>query len=97
MTMFATAGKAGSMGRPAADTAGWLRLAATPTFALMAGVSGVGSAGTMMCSVVPAFVPIDDMALMYLLMSFFHASPWLTFLSGRLQRGNAPTTQTEGD
>lgn len=97
MTMFAVPGKAGSLRGPAVDMADWLGLAAAPTFALMAGISAAGSPGTMMCSAVPTFVPINDMALMYLLMSLFHVSPWLKFLSGRLQRRNAPTTQTEGD
>ncbi|WP_411036514.1 hypothetical protein [Shinella sp. BYT-45] len=76
---------------------GWLRLAAAPTFAWMAGISAAGSPATMMCSAVPAFVPINDMALMYLLMSLFHLSAWLKFLSGRLRGRSAPTTQTEGD
>lgn len=97
MTMFASAGKASLWRAPATETAGWLGLAAAPSFALMAGVSAPGSPATVVCSAVPAFVPINDMALMYLLMSLFHLSPWLRFLSGRLQRRSAPTTQTEGD
>lgn len=97
MTMFASAGRIGSLREPATDLAGWLGLAAAPTFALMAGISAAGSPAMMMCSTIPTFMPINDMALMYLLMSFFHGSAWLKFLSGRLQRRNVPTTQTEGD
>ena len=97
MTIFASAGKAGSLRAPATNTAGWLGLAAAPTFASMAGISASGSPATMICSTVLAVVPIDDMALMYLLMSLFHLSPWLKFLFGRLQHRSAPTAQTEGD
>jgi hypothetical protein len=97
MTMFASAGKVGSLRAPAGDMAGWLGLAAAPTFAWMAGISAAGSPDTMMCAAVPAFLPINDMALMYLLMSLFHLSPWLKFLSGRLHRRSAPTARTEGD
>jgi hypothetical protein len=97
MTMFASAGKAGWLHAPAADMAGWLGLAAAPTFALMAGISAAGPAATVICSAVPTFVPIDDMALMYALMSLFHLSPWLKFLPGRLQCPNASTPRTEGD
>lgn len=76
---------------------GCLGLAAAPTFALMAWVSAVGSPGMTICSAASAFAPINDMALMYLLMSFFHLSPWLKLLSVRSQRANTPVTQTEGD
>lgn len=97
MTMFASAGRIGSLREPATDMAGWLGLAAAPTFALMAGISAAGSPAMMVCSTVPTLMSINDMALMYLLMSLFHGSAWLKFLSGRLQRRNVPTPQTEGD
>ena len=56
----------------------WLALAASPTFAAMALLeqrrrrSGVDDVlgGT-------PFLPLNGMALMYLLMSAFHATPWL--------------------
>ncbi len=76
---------------------GCFGLAAAPTFALMAWVSAVGSPGMTICSAASAFAPINDMALMYLLMSFFHLSPWLKLLSVRSQRANTPVTQTKGD
>ncbi len=41
-------------------------------------------------------VPISDMALMYLLMGIFHASPWLKLVSVRARRFDN-TIQTEGD
>ncbi|MCV3240326.1 hypothetical protein [Mesorhizobium sp. ZC-5] len=87
MTMFAGKEKAASL----------LGLAAAPTFALMAWISAVGSADMAMCSAAPAFMPINDMALMYLLMSLFHASPWLKLFSARSQHRNTSVTQTEGD
>lgn len=58
---------------------GWLTLTATPVFALMA----VLSAG--MDDVPDLHGPGMDgsMALMYALMSVFHAAPWLTLLASR--------------
>ena len=97
MTRFAATGKADSLPGPAVEVAGWLRLAAAPTFALMAWIFAVGSPGLTMCSAAAAIVPINDMALMYLLMSLFHVSPWLKLLSARSQHRNTPVTQTEGD
>ena len=67
---------------PAADVAGRaaqsLRLAAAPTFALMALLTAAsrGGAMDMLCSAGPLF-PLIGMVPMYLLMSAFHAGPWL--------------------
>jgi hypothetical protein len=97
MMMSAATGKAHSLLGPAADMVGCLGLAAAPAFALMAWVSAVGSPRMTICSAASAFAPINDMALMYLLMSFFHLSPWLKLLSVRSQRASTPVTQTEGD
>lgn len=97
MTMFAATGKAGSPPGPAVAAAGWLGFAAAPAFASMAWISAIGSPGASMCSAASALVPIDDMALMYLLMSFFHLSPWLKFFSAGSQRRDIPFTQTEGE
>jgi hypothetical protein len=97
MTMFAATGKVDSLPGPAVDVAGLLGLAAAPTFALMAWISAVGSPGMTICSAASTSVPINDMGLMYLLMSFFHLSPWLKLLSACSQRRNTPAAQTEGD
>ena len=91
--MSAATGKVYSLPEPA--VAGRLGFAAAPIFALMAGISAAGSPGMTMCSA--TIVPINDMALMYLLMSFFHLPPWLKLLSARSQRRNNPVTRTEGD
>jgi hypothetical protein len=90
-------GRAGPPIAPAIDVTGWLMLAATPTFAVMALISILGPPGMAMCSAASIFGPINDMALMYVLMSLFHLSPWLTLLSHRLAAPLHPITQTEGD
>ena len=62
----------------------WLCLAATPTFAVMALLTGVLGGGPMdiLC---PAGhgSPLTGMVAMYLLMSAFHSSPWLKLICGR--------------
>ncbi|BCH35608.1 hypothetical protein MesoLjLc_75380 [Mesorhizobium sp. L-8-10] len=67
-----------AVGRRAAEG---LAFAATPTFATMAlltGVLGGGPAATL-CSAAQAW-PLDGMVAMYLLMSAFHAAPWLKLI-----------------
>ena len=68
-----------SAARPAAD---WLGLAAAPTFAIMALLTSVlgGGAPDILCA---AASPLSGMTAMYLLMSAFHARPWLTLIAGR--------------
>jgi hypothetical protein len=61
--------------------AGPLALAAAPSFALMAVLSGLSVPATP-CMASPALLPIDGMTAMYLLMSLFHLPPWLK-LAGR--------------
>jgi hypothetical protein len=61
-----------------------LYLAATPTFAIMAvltGVSGVNA--DMVCSAAHGASPLSGMVPMYVLMSAFHAAPWLRRIFGR--------------
>jgi hypothetical protein len=62
----------------------WLCLAATPTFAIMALLSGVLGAGSMelLCSA-GHDSPLNGMVSMYLLMSVFHSTPWLKLISSR--------------
>jgi hypothetical protein len=68
--------------------ADWLCLAATPTFAIMALLTVVHDGGQMavMCAGMPDASPLDGMVPMYLLMSAFHAAPWLKLISGRRGR-----------
>jgi hypothetical protein len=58
----------------------WVCLAAAPTFAVMALLTGVHGGGSpdMMCS---AASPLSGMVPMYLLMSAFHSAPWLKLIS----------------
>ncbi|MFC5068454.1 hypothetical protein [Flaviflagellibacter deserti] len=65
-------------------TADLLNLAAAPTFAIMALLTGVPGHGAqeMLCSAVDAS-PVSGMALMYGLMSAFHSAPWLRLISSR--------------
>jgi hypothetical protein len=65
--------------------ADWLGLAAAPTFAVMALLTAIHGGGQMavMCAGMPGASPLDGMVPMYLLMSAFHAAPWLKLISGR--------------
>ena len=68
----------------------WLCLAAAPTFAIMALLTGLGGGPPdMLCSAAPDASPLSGMLPMYLLMSAFHSTPWLKLISGR--RRAAPT------
>jgi len=62
-----------------------LSLAAAPTFAIMALLTGIhgGSMPDMLCSATQDASPLTGMVPMYLLMSAFHLAPWLRILSSR--------------
>lgn len=71
-------GGTGSGGTAAPPVARWLGLAAAPTFAMMALWSALfGAHPDMLCTGMRGSSALNGMALMYLLMSVFHASPWL--------------------
>jgi hypothetical protein len=59
---------------PKAGPAEWLCLLATPAFAAMALLTAGG--GEMLCTM-PGLSALSGMSFMYLLMSVFHAAPWL--------------------
>ena len=63
--------------------ADWLALAAAPTFALMAVVTGILDSGAhqMGCSATMHMSPLTGMVPMYALMSGFHFTPWLKLIS----------------
>jgi hypothetical protein len=71
----------------AAGAADWLYLAAAPTFAIMALLTGVlgGGPADALCSIAGGS-PLGGMMPMYLLMSAFHAAPWLKLIAGRRSR-----------
>jgi len=56
-----------------------LGLAAAPTFAFMALLTGVFGASPTdtLCSAAHGALPLSSMVLMYGLMSVFHLAPWL--------------------
>jgi len=69
---------------PAPGVPGLLGLAATPTFAIMALLTGAGGGPPdMICSTVRDAFPLSGMVPMYLLMSAFHSAPWLKLIAGR--------------
>jgi hypothetical protein len=79
----------GESGKPAAmGAADFLYLAAAPTFAIMALLTGFfgGGSSDALCS---SASPLSGMAPMYLLMSAFHAAPWLKLIAGR-RSGTGP-------
>jgi len=60
----------------------WLCLAATPTFAIMALLTGLGESPIdRLCSTGHG-APLSGMVTMYLLMSAFHSLPWLNLICG---------------
>jgi len=73
---------------PRPGIADWLCLAAAPTFAVMALITGVLGSGPMatLCATVPGASALTGMAPMYLLMSAFHAVPWLKRIASRRRR-----------
>src|SRR5258708_19931340 len=68
----------------ALGAAGWLGLAAAPTFAVMALLTCMpGGDADMMCSAAHGVSPLSGMVPMYVLMSAFHSAPWLKLISRR--------------
>ena len=64
--------------------AGWLALAATPTFAIMALLTAVfgGGPADLLCAAGQGSL-LGGMVPMYLLMSAFHSAAWLKLISER--------------
>jgi hypothetical protein len=62
-----------------------LSLAAAPTFAVMALLTAILGGGplAMLCGAAPDASPLTGMIPMYLLMTAFHAAPWLKLISNR--------------
>jgi len=63
--------------------ADWVCLAAAPTFAIMALVTGVrdGASHDLLCAAAQDASPLGGMVWMYLLMSAFHSAPWLKLIA----------------
>lgn len=87
--------QAGSGFSAAPGVASWLVFAAAPTFATMALWTGFFSVQShMLCTGMQNGSPLNEMALMYALMSAFHAGPWLKSISHR--RSRKPGDGNEG-
>jgi hypothetical protein len=78
----ASAGSGRAVARGAAD---WLCLAAAPTFAIMALLTGAlgGGPPDMLCAAANDAPLLGGMVPMYVLMSAFHLTPWLRLASSR--------------
>jgi hypothetical protein len=76
-------------GAVAEGAAGVLSFAAAPTFAIMALLTAALGAGPpeVLCSTTPVSA-LNGMAVMYALMSAFHAAPWVRLIAKR--RSGAP-------
>ena len=61
----------------------WLSLAAAPTFALMGLLTGLLGGGPQDGLCAHDGSPLGGMVVMYVLMSAFHAAPWLRLMSAR--------------
>jgi hypothetical protein len=83
MTTHAIEGSEARLPTAARGIPEWPSLAAAPTFALMALVTGVfgGSPQDGLCT--HSASPLSGMVVMYLLMSAFHLAPWLRLMSNR--------------
>jgi hypothetical protein len=83
MTTCAVANSGGARAWQLSRATGWLALAASPTFALMAWIARNDVASMAFCSSGLSISPIGGMTAMYVLMSLFHLSPWLELASSR--------------
>jgi hypothetical protein len=79
----------------ALGAADWLCLAAAPTFATMALLTGLlgGGRPDLLCSAAQDASPLSGMVPMYLLMSAFHSTPWLKLISRRRRGAHAPESR----
>ncbi len=64
--------------------ADWLNLAAAPTFAVMALLAGIsGGPADVLCAAAQPASLLSGMVAMYVLMTIFHAGPWLRLIATR--------------
>ena len=79
---------------PMSGVSDWISLAAAPTFAIMALLTGTFGGGPMdmLCSAAHEASPLSGMVPMYVLMSAFHLTPWLKLISRR-QSGTRRSSQ----
>jgi len=91
----ATSGR--ESGNVAAGAVDFLSLAASPTFAIMALLTGALDVGLpdILCSTTQHGSAPNGMVVMYLLMSAFHSASWLKLITGR--RNGARLIQRRSD
>jgi hypothetical protein len=67
----------------------WLSLAAAPTFAITAVLTGIHGDGAhdVRCAAAAHASALSGMAPMYLMMTAFNVAPWLQLISGRAVKG----------
>jgi hypothetical protein len=85
--------------RGSAAFAGWLGLAAAPSFAGMALATSLLGRGLpdILCVAGQGASPLGGMPFMYLLMSLFHLPPWLRLAAGRRDSLGEPRLPTSPD
>jgi hypothetical protein len=82
--MTASRDETGHRSQAAPGAAGWLGVAAAPTFAVMTLLTcGPTGGADMMCSAAHGASPLSGMVPMYVLMSAFHATPRLKLIACR--------------
>jgi hypothetical protein len=82
MTTYPAANRAIAKVWQARDVAGWLALAATPTYAIMAWIAANDAIPIALCA---SGSSLHRMTAMYVLMSLFSLAPWLKL--GSVRRG----------
>jgi hypothetical protein len=88
MAEIAISARAEAANAAVRGAAEWLGLAAAPTFALMALLTGVlGGPPDVLCAALQGARPLSGMVPMYVLMSAFHLGPWLKLLVVRRSAG----------
>ncbi len=74
----------------ALGVADWLCLAAAPTFAIMALLTGLSSGDPdLICTATHSSYSLGGMAAMYAMMTAFHLAPWLKLAAGRRNAARA--------
>jgi hypothetical protein len=93
MTTSSAANKGSARAWQARGAAGWLALAGSTTFALMAWIAANNTPTIALCPSGSSILPIGGMIEMYVQMSLFHLSSWLKLASGRPWVRTKPITK----
>ena len=88
MTTYTIGTREDWLSAAAFGAANWVCLAAAPTFAIMALITGVRGSHDLLCAAVQDASPLSGMVWMYMLMTAFHSAPWLKLISSRRRGGD---------